>query len=236
MIRWIVNSVAVACSLVTVVGCNQTTGGEKAALMANNPDTTAAQTPQKKIELVRCDAPIAAVALSTEQQAAMLAQYGLPSSALPAMRLVARQSNCFTIVNREVAQSGANFGAGRIMPAEYTIMVEVLVNKESGGAGSAGAAILAFIPYVGGIASAAASGVRTHSAQVLLTLIDNRSAVEVTSVTGKATSASVTLTGSGYGDAGGYDSSEQGKVVISAMVDAMNQLIPQVGPTTKRRM
>lgn len=253
MFRKIAMGVAAIGNLIVIAACTQTAGGNGPTTSsvdgANSINQAAGSSQSKAIEPIRCDAPIATVVLASDQQAAQLAQYGLPSSSLPAMRLVARQSNCFTLINRDVAQqtvqaertlrsdgSSGNFGAGRITTAEYTMMVEVLVSKESGGAGSAGSALLGFIPYVGGIASIAATGVRTHDAQVLLTLIDNRSAVEVTSVTGRATGASYNLMGSGYGDAGGYDSSAQGKIVLSAMVDAMNQIIPQVGPTTRRRM
>ena len=243
--------------LLFVAACNSVTvGGGSGGPVTGSAGPVSTQ---GTVELKRCEAPVAAVALSTQQAGTTLVQFGLPGNALPAMRLITQQSNCFRVVNRdaglEAAQteralqqqgqlkSGANFGGGQIVAADYTIMVEVLVNNPSAGGAGIGAALLNFIPYVGGLAGAVAGGVRTQEAQVLLTIIDNRSSVQVASVTGKASGTSFSLGGAGggfggstlaLGGAGGFENTAQGKVVMGAMIDATNQLVPQVSGLGKR--
>lgn len=200
------------------------------------------------VELNRCTKPVATVAISTDQQPSTLVSYGLPANPLPAMRLIAQQSNCFRIVNRDVAlqriqteqalansgqlRPGSGFGAGQLVAADYTIMVEILVNSSnSGGVGAAAASYGAsFIPYVGGLASMVAGGIEFKEAQVLLTVVDNHTSLQVISATGNGSGTGFSL-GAAFSStsAGGYMDSDQGKVVMAAMVDAVNKLIPQLG-------
>lgn len=222
----------------------QVGGGQTGPVTGSAGPTGSAGT----VALQRCAAPFTTVALATEQQPTILVSWGLPSNPLPAMRLVAQQSNCFRLVNRDVGmqamhteralaaqgelRSGSNFGRGQVIAADYTIMVEVLVNNSSAGGIGAGMA-LAMIPFVGGFASLAASGMRSQEAQVLLTLVDNRTSEQLMTATGKASGTSWSLGGGGFGGgvgglAGGYMDTDQGKVVMGAMIDALNQLQPQI--------
>jgi hypothetical protein len=93
--------------------------------------------------------------------------------------------------------------------------------------------MLGFVPYVGGVASLVAGGVRFQEAEVLLTLVDNHTSEQITTTTGKASGTSFSLGGGGFGGgvggmAGGFADTDQGKVVMGAMVDAVNQIVPQV--------
>lgn len=200
------------------------------------------------VELHRCQRPVATIAVSTEQPPSTLVSYGLPANPLPAIRLIAQQSGCFQIVNRDVAlqriqteqalaaggqlRSGSGFGGGQLVAADYTIMVEILVNSSNGGGigGAVASYGLAFIPYVGGLASMAAGGIQFKEAQVLLTVIDNHTSVQLISATGTGSGTGFNLGGTiNSVSAGGYMDSDQGKVVMAAMVDGLNQLIPQLG-------
>lgn len=205
------------------------------------------------VELNRCPGTArVTVSITTEQQAYMLIQFGLPGNPLPAMRLIAQQSNCVRIVNRDAGlqagqteralaaqgqlRRGANFGQGQIIAADYTILVEVMVNNSNAGGMGAGA-ILGMVPFAGPFLAMGAAGMRSQEAQVLLTLIDTRSSEQIMTATGKASGTSWSLGGgaggfgggiAGLGGAGGWESTDQGKVVMGAMIDAFNQLEPHM--------
>ena len=206
------------------------------------------------VELHHCSAPVATVSISSQQPMSFMQYYGVQGDPTTPMRLIAQQSGCFRIVNRDVALQTMNteralqqqgqlrnktFGGGQVIGADYVIMVEVPVNNaNSGGFGGAAAAVgLSMIPFVGGFAALAAGGVRTQEAQVMLTLVDNHSSEQLTTAMGKASGTSFSLGGgglgfgaggAGLGMAGGYANTDQGKVVMGAMIDALNQLIPQL--------
>lgn len=180
----------------------------------------------------------------------MLIQYGLPGNPLPAMRLIAQQSGCFRVVNRDVAlkamqterelavsgelKPGSKFHKGQVTPSDYTILVEVIVNNRNaaGAGGLLGGILGAFIPG-GQMLGMAAGGINSSEAEVVLTLINNRTSEQETVTTGKASGMSFgglggVLGGGVLAGAGGYQNTDQGKVVMGAMVDATNQLIPYV--------
>jgi curli biogenesis system outer membrane secretion channel CsgG len=206
-------------------------------------------------ELIHCPAPVATIAIETDQSQnpQVFAIWGIPSNPLPAARLIAQQSGCYRIVNRDVVlrniqgerefersgelKKGSGFGKGQLVGADYTILVEVIANNSNGGGLGVAAMGARFIPYVGLFASAIASGVRFQDAQVQMTLVDNHSGVQLAVATGTGSGTSFSL-GGGFGGfgafgggaigAGGYENTEQGKVVMAAMIDALNHLEPQV--------
>ena len=56
---------------------------------------------QASKELVKCDAPVATLALVENPNGYTLSgSYGLPSSPVPLIRLLAQQSGCFRVVDR----------------------------------------------------------------------------------------------------------------------------------------
>lgn len=205
------------------------------------------------VALRHCARPVATIAIETQQQPTVLVSYGLPPNPLPALRLIAQQSGCFRIVNRDIAMQtmkaerelahsgelvkGSNFGGGQVVAADYVVQAELLVNQQNAsGMGGAGA-LATFIPYVGGFIGAAAAGTHTSEAQVQLTLYNNRTSVQESVASGQASGTSFSLGGgfggfgggvAGLGGAGGYENTDQGKVVMGAMVDAFNHLVPQI--------
>jgi curli biogenesis system outer membrane secretion channel CsgG len=206
------------------------------------------------VELRHCSAPVATVSISSQQPMYFAQYYGVQGDPTVAMRLIAQQSGCFRIVNRDVAMQTMNteralqqqgelrnksFGKGQVIGADYVVMVEVPVNNaNSGGVGGAVAgAALSYIPYVGVFAGMLAGGVHTQEAQVMLTLVDNHTTEQLTTAMGKASGTSFSLGGGGLGFggggamggmAGGYANTDQGKVVMGAMIDALNHLVPQL--------
>jgi len=235
--------------VLAVAGCVTVGGGDPGALSGS----AGAAGTEGTAELTRCPAQLATAAISTQNiQGQYLVQYGLPSDPRPALRLVMQQSNCVTVVHRDVAlaaikeeralaksgelEEGSDFGAGQMVAADYTIIPEITFSEENaGGVGAAAASFMgAFIPF-GGLVGAAAGGVRFKEAQVLLTLVDNRTGVQLAVASGTASGSSFGGLGGVFGTtsvaAGGYMNTAQGKVVIAAMIDAMNTLVPHLQAT-----
>ena len=170
-------------------------------------------------------------------QTTYLVKSGLPSNPLPAMRLIAQQSGCFTpsTFTKAMERSGRN------TMAEYTMLVEIITSEENESGGSAGgglAQIGALFGPLGMIAGAAVGSIQHSGAGVILTLVSNRNGEQIASAVGSATGTSFGLGGGvgfasaggmvGGGGLGGYENTDQGKVVIGAMIDALNKLTPMI--------
>ena len=171
-----------------------------------------------------------------DSQTSYLVKIGVPSNPLPAMRLIAQQSGCFT----PSAFTKAMERAGRNTTADYTLLVEIITSNENesgGGLGGAAVGIGSYFGPVGMIAGAIAGSIKHSGAGVVLTLVSNKDGEQIASASGSATGTSFGLggglgfAGSGGGLAGGlggYENTDQGKVIIGAMIDAMNKLTPMI--------
>lgn len=199
-------------------------------------------------QLQRCDRPLGTVAL-TESNIPALAQYGL-SSPIPVLRLLAQQSGCFLVVERgqaygammrerDIARSGegragSRFGGGQIIAADLSMTPNIIFSGSTGG-GRGRAAGFDLIPgTAGAIASSVAGAVKFNSAEAVLTLVDNRSGLQVGIAEGAATSRDLDLDGTLFGWAGGvgglaglgaYGKTPEGKVVTAALMDAFNNAV-----------
>ncbi len=167
----------------------------------------------------------------------------LPST-VPVIRLLAQQSNCFVIVERgkamkqmmrerELMQSGemrggSNFGKGQMVAADYTVTPTITFSsKDTGGGGAVVGALL------GPVAGAVAGGFKHSDASTVLTLIENRSGVQLAAAEGSARNTDFALMGGLFGGAagagmGGYTKTPEGKVIVAAFTDSMNNLIRAV--------
>jgi hypothetical protein len=88
------------------------------------------------------------------------------------------------------------------------------------------------IPYAGAF-GALAGGLRTSEASTTLTLVDNRSGVQLASAEGAASNTDFNLLGGGFGAGGGgglggYTNTPEGKVLAGAFADAYNRLVQSV--------
>lgn len=195
-------------------------------------------------QLERCDKPLGTIAVVEDQNAAwyqvLTGQYRLTST-VPVLRLLMQQSNCFIVVERGRAmsnmqqeralqqsgelRSGSNFGKGQMVSADYSLTPEVLFSERgTGGLGAAAGAV------GGSLVGAVVGGIKTNEAATLLTLVDNRSGVQVGVAEGSAKNTDfgfgALLGGIGGGVAlGGYTNTPQGKVIAGAFMDAYNQLV-----------
>ena len=88
--------------------------------------------------------------------------------------------------------------------------------------------------FGGAVLGGIAGGMKTREASTLLTLIDNRSSVQIGVSEGSASKADWNLMGGLFGGtagggggagAGGYSKTPQGKVLAAAFMDAYNQLV-----------
>jgi hypothetical protein len=81
-----------------------------------------------------------------------------------------------------------------------------------------------------GVLAAVGGNLQTKEASALLTLVDNRSGVQVAASEGSASKTDFgafgTVFGGGGGGAlGGYTNTAQGKVIAAAFMDAFNQMV-----------
>ncbi len=219
-------------------GANNTTTGATAGGNATNANS----------QLERCDKPLGTVSLVENQTAGWFTilrdEYRLPPTA-QLLRLMIPQSNCFLIVERSAAgmaamsrerelmaggetRAGSNIGKGQLVASDYAISPEIVFNNPnaSGGGGVLGGGRSRTLGVLGLIAG----GIQTKEATAMLTLVDNRSGVQVAASQGSASktdwSLGAALGGSSAaGGLGGYSNTEQGKVISAAFADAFNQMV-----------
>jgi len=200
--------------------------------------------------LERCDRALGTMALVEDTSAGWyqtLNEYKLGSTA-PVLRLLAQQSNCFVIVERgramnnmmrerELAQSGelrqsSNVGKGQMVAADFTLNPSLIFSNDN--AGGIGAALGGLIGGGRGRVVAGLSGsVNFKEASAMLTLIDNRSGVQLAASEGSAKNTDFGALGgiigrSGGGGLGGYSNTDEGKVIVAALADAFNKMVQSV--------
>lgn len=196
-------------------------------------------------DLTRCDRPIGTAAL-VEPEYPIYSQYGL-SSPIPLVKLMMARSGCFQVVSRGSTssalqaeramaemgdmQKGANMGGGQMAAADFVIVAEI-INQDSNSGGSAGA-LGGLLPGKAG-ALAGLFKKEKLEAEVMLTLTNVRTSVQEAIAQGSATKNDLSLGGLGWiggvaGGGGAYESTDIGKIVAVAFVDAHNNLVSQLG-------
>ena len=126
-------------------------------------------------------------------------------------------------------RKGSNFGGGQMVASDYGISPEIVFSDSN--AGGMGAALGGLVGGGRGQLLAGLGGsLQTKEASTLLTLIDNRSGVQIGVSEGSASKTDfggfLGLAGaSAAGGIGGYSRTPQGKVIAAAFMDAFNQLV-----------
>jgi hypothetical protein len=172
-------------------------------------------------------------------------QYKMGST-VPALRLIIQQSNCFVIVDRgrglaarnremdlirgEEGRAGSNMGKGQIAAADYTMIPEVILSDRGGQRAGGGLGGLLGRTGAGAVVGALAGGVSTNEAGAILTLVDNRSTVQLAAAEGYSKNVDFAMFGGVFGGAGGgaggaYTSTPQGKVIFAAFTDSYNKMV-----------
>jgi curli biogenesis system outer membrane secretion channel CsgG len=242
---------AVACSTLILGGC-ETTSMKMGSSDAKTVATGAAageSTANANSALEKCSSPLGTISLVENQSAGWYTvlrnEYRLPPTA-NLLRLLVQQSNCFVVVERSAAglnamsrerelmqggemRSGSNFGKGQMVASDYALTPEVIFNNNNAG-GVSGALGGLIGGSSGRLLGAVGGNMNTKEASTMLTLVDNRSGVQISASEGSASKTDFGVFGSIFGgsggaNAGGYTNTAQGKVIAAAFMDAYNQMV-----------
>ena len=243
-------SALVLCAIAILPGCGKkgTELGGGSSEVTGSAGPAGAQGENKS--LVKCAAPVATLALVENPNGYMMGSYGLPSSPVPLVRLLAQQSGCFRVVDRaaglkatiqeqELKESGIlrkqgnTVAKGKGYEAQYTLTPSLSFSEQNAGRTLGG--IIGMIPVLRDIAGLVGlvEQVKFKEAQVALLLTDNETTEQMAAATGAARTTDLGLGGlaiSGGGAAGGmgWSNTNEGKVIAAAFLDAHNKLVVQV--------
>ena len=214
----------------------------------NDPQGAAAGANAKgaAMNLESCDEPMGTIAVVEEQEGDwyryLSTDLRLPST-VPVIRMLIQQSNCFVVVERGRAmqnmmqeralmdsgelRQGSDFGKGKMVAADYTLNPSI--NFSQSDAGGIGGVLGVFGGRLGAV-GALAGGLKFKKAETMLTMVDNRSGVQLGIAQGNATKTSFSLGGiggggSGFGGLGGYSNTPEGKALAAAFANAYNNLV-----------
>jgi hypothetical protein len=195
--------------------------------------------------LSHCDKPMGAVAVVEPQDYVMqsLSGYGLQSPT-QLIRLLIQQSNCFIVVERGMGmqnmmqeralsgggqmRAGSNIGGGQMVSADFILTPAVAFSQNNAGgmAGSLGGLLGGKAAILGAVAG----GLKFKQAQTSMLIADARSGIQVAAAEGSAQKADLNLgifgAGSGgFGSAGGYANTAEGKVIAASFLNNYNQIV-----------
>ncbi|WP_206203241.1 CsgG/HfaB family protein [Thermomonas sp. HDW16] len=214
----------------------------------NDPQGAAAGANAKgaAINLESCDEPMGTIAVVEEQEGDwyryLSSDLRLPST-VPVIRMLIQQSNCFVVVERGRAmqnmmqeralmdsgelRQGSDFGKGKMVAADYTLNPSI--NFSQSNAGGIGGVLGAFGGRLGAV-GALVGGLKFKKAETMLTMIDNRSGVQIGVAQGNATKTDFGLGiggggSGGFGALGGYSNTPEGKALAAAFANAYNNLV-----------
>ena len=244
------NRVTVASGLVLaliVAGCGKQGAqlGEGGSVVTGSAGPAGAQSAAR--ELVRCDAPVATLALVENPNGyTMVSGYNLPQSPVPLIRLLAQQSGCFRVVDRSaglratvqeqelknagVLRQNGTVAKGKGYEAQYSLTPSLTFSEQNAGREIGG--ILGMIPVLNKFVGVADS-VKLKEAQVALLLTDNETTEQLAASTGSVRVTDLGMGGLVLGKLGGaagagWSNSNEGKVIAAAFLDAHNHLVTQV--------
>jgi hypothetical protein len=195
--------------------------------------------------LETCENPLAAVAVVEPQDHVMqaLTSYRL-GSPTGLIRMMIQQSNCFIVVERGVAMQNAmqeralaargelrqdsNVGGGQMMTADFILTPAIVFSENN--AGAVGSTVAGLF---GRRAATVAGNLSFKEAQTSMLLADARTTVQVASAEGSTRKADLRVgsgifTGVAAGAAGGYGSTNEGKIIAAALLDNYNNIVKVV--------
>lgn len=239
--------VALLAALSSMAGCAQMQTGDTSAKTTATGSAGGETAQNANAQLEHCDKPLGTLAVIEDQQAAWYGQltghYGL-SSTVPVIKLLVQQSNCFMVVDRGAAMNSAmgeralrdsgemrkssKFQQGQMVAADYSMSPSVTFSDNN--AGGAGGRLAG---RAGGVLGLLAAGLKFKEASTMLTVVDNRSSVQIAAAEGSARNTDFNLfggaLGSSLGGAGGaYKNTAEGKVIVAAFTDSYNNIVRSV--------
>lgn len=248
MMRFSRLSLSIA-SLLLLSGCAQMQMGSQDAKTTATGSAGGASSQNANSQLERCDRSLGTLALVEDTDAPW---YGILTgqmhlgSTTPVLKLLVQQSNCFVVVERGRAMNnmmqeralresgelrkGSNFGKGQMVSADYSMSPSITFsNQNAGGLGAGLAGLSGRLGAVGAIAGS----MNFKEASTMLTLVDNRSGVQLAAAEGSAKNVDFGAVGGIFGSAlggvgGGYSNTAEGKVIVAAFTDSYNNLVRAV--------
>jgi len=203
-------------------------------------------------DLEHCDKPMGTVAVVEPQNEVTyaLTRYHL-GSPTGLIRLMIQQSNCFLVVERGIGmrnmmqerslaesgqlRQGSNMGGGQMATADYIMTPAVVFSEDNAGGvgGALGGAVGSLFGSGGRALGALAGGLKFKEAQTSMLLADSRSGLQVAAAEGSAKKADFRLGGllaaGGVGGAlGGYENTNEGKVIAASLADNYNGIVRAV--------
>jgi len=238
-------------SLLLVAGCASMDMGSSKAKTAATGSAGGANAQGANSGLERCDKTLGTVEVIEDVNSSWyrtLSDHKLGSTA-PVLKLLAQQSNCFVVVDRgramdsmmrerSLAESGelrqsSNFGKGQMVSADFALSPSVTFSDKNAG-GIGGGVSNWFGNSSGGRALASLAGsAKFKEASTMLTLVDNRSSIQLAAAEGSARNTDFgamgwLFGGGSAGRLGGYSDTAEGKVIAAALTDSFNNLVKAV--------
>ncbi|GHU33523.1 hypothetical protein AGMMS50256_25600 [Betaproteobacteria bacterium] len=201
-------------------------------------------------KLEHCNASLGTIAVIEDTSASwygvLTGEYKLGPTT-PVLRLMIQQSNCFVVVERGRAmgammgeralqQSGemrarSNFGKGQMAAADYAMSPSITFSNNN--AGGLGAALGGLLGSHNQTAAALGGSLNAKEASTVLTVIDNRSGVQLAAAEGSARNWDFGMAGGLLGrsfgaSGGGYANTAEGKVIVAALMDSYNGIVRAV--------
>ena len=242
---------SLACALFAgLAGCANMDMGNAGAKTEATGSVGGSSTQNANGKLEHCSAALGTVAVheDTSQPWFLQLQQRQLGPTTPVLKLLLQQSGCFVVVERgaamqnmkqerNLAASGelrntSKMQKGQMVAADYTLAPSITFSNNSAGGSGIGAVGGLFGP-VGALVGAVAGSARSKEASTLITLIDNRSGVQLAAAEGSAKNIDFgamggLFGGTGGGIAGGYSNTAEGKVIVAAFTDSINNLVKAV--------
>ena len=200
-------------------------------------------------QLEHCDETLGTLAVIEDRNASWyhhMQQYKVQST-VPLLRMLVQKSNCFVVVERGQAMNsmkqernldrsgesreGSNFGKGQMVAADYALNPTINFSaRDTGGISGALGGLTSKLGSIGAAAGAVAGSLKFREASTVLTLVDNRSGVQLAAAEGSSSKTDFGAWGGVFGGGGaagmgGYTNTPEGKVIAGAFADAYNNLV-----------
>lgn len=237
---------APAAVLLVVSGCAQMQMGSQEAKTTATGAAGGATAQNANTQLEKCPASLGTLTVVEDTNAPWY-QYLSTQARLgpttPVLKLLVQQSNCFVVVERGRAMNnmmqeralqesgemrkGSNFGKGQMVSADYSLSPSITFSNQD--AGGIGAGLGGYF----GILGAVAGSMKFKEASTMLTLVDNRSGVQLAASEGSARNMDFGAIGGLFGGGlgavgGGYANTAEGKVIVAAFTDSYNSMVKAV--------
>jgi len=218
--------------------------GSQSAKTTATGSTAGASSQGVNPELERCDTTLGTLAVVEDTNTSWYSYLRLEwklGPTTPVLKMLAQQSNCFVVVERGKAMNnvmqeraledsgelrqGSSFGKGQLVAADYSMSPSITFsNNNAGGIGGAVGGLF------GSVGALIGGNLTYKEASTMLTLIDNRSGVQLAASEGSAKNVDMGALGgflaSGIGlGGGGYTNTAEGKVIVAAFTDSFNNMV-----------